>query len=57
MTRGPDGTEPRTTTVHVRFTPTGARVLDKARGEQTRSAYLRRLVAEDVKRRRITAKD
>lgn len=54
MPRQPDGAEPRTTVIHVRFTPTGARFLDLARGTQSRSAYLRRLVSEDCTRRRIT---
>ena len=43
MPRQPDGAEPRTTVIHVRFTPTGARFLDLARGTATRSAQLRRI--------------
>ena len=43
MPRQPDGAEPRTTVIHVGFTPTGARFLDLARGTATRSAQLRRI--------------
>lgn len=57
MPRQPDGAEPRTTVIPVRFTPTGARFLDVARGAASRSAYLRRLVAEDVVRRNVQPPD
>ena len=43
--------------VHVRFTPAGVAHLDAARGRQSRSRYLRRLVQEDVERRRIRPKE
>lgn len=43
--------------VHVRFTPKGTELLDAARGRQSRSRYLRRLVQEDVERRRIRPKE
>lgn len=55
MTRKPDGAEPRTTTVHVRFTPKGTTLLDAARGTATRSQYIRSLVAADIKARRVRA--
>jgi hypothetical protein len=57
MPRPPDGAEPRTAVVPVRFTPTGLRYLDAARGRQPRSKYIRRLVSEDVARRQIRPKE
>ncbi len=57
MARPPDGAEPRTQTVPVRFTRSGARLLDIARGRKSRSAYIRGLVAEDVARRGIRLKE
>lgn len=57
MGRPPDGAEPRSVIVHVRFTPAGMAHLDAARGRQSRSRYLRRLVQEDVERRRIRPKE
>jgi len=53
VTRSPEGREPRTITVHVRFTPSGASALDIARGPLKRSDYIRRLVANDVNTRRL----
>ncbi len=57
MGRPPDGAQPRTEIVHVRFTPDGVKHLDAARGRKSRSTYLRRLVAEDVTRRQIRPKE
>lgn len=54
MSRPPAGREPRTVIVPIRLTPTGAVYLDKARGNKTRSEYLRALIAADVDRRRVT---
>lgn len=54
MARPPEGSEARTETVVVRFTPTGEQYLDAAAGTLTRSAYIRGLVAADVAARRIT---
>ncbi len=51
MARSPDGSEPRTHTVHVRITPAGMRALDRLRGRQTRSAYIRSLLAAEARRR------
>lgn len=53
MSRPPAGREPRTVIVPIRLTPTGAAYLDRARGAQTRSEYLRALIAADVARRRV----
>lgn len=57
MGRPPDGAEPRTETVTTRFTKTGARLLNIARGRKSRSAYIRGLVAEDIARRGIRLKE
>lgn len=57
MGRPPDGAEPRTETVPTRFTKTGSRLMDIARGRKSRSAYIRGLVAEDVARRHIRLKE
>lgn len=51
MPRRPDGRQPRTVTVHVRLTPAGAQALDQARGPQTRSTYIRALLAAAVNRK------
>lgn len=50
MARTPDGAEPRALTLHVRITPAGMRVLDRLRGQATRSAYVRALLAAESRR-------
>lgn len=50
MPRRPDGREPRTVTIHVRLTPAGTNALDTARGSQTRSQFIRALIAAAVTR-------
>lgn len=57
MARPPDLDEPRIVTIPVRFTPTGAALVDAARGDLSRSAYIRALISVDAYTRDITAKD
>ena len=57
MARPPDLDEPRTKTIPVRFTPSGVALVDAARGDLSRSAYIRRLVSLDALTRAITPKD
>lgn len=54
MPRHPDGAEPRALTLHVRITPKGLATLDQLRGDKSRSAYVRSLLAADARRRRVT---
>lgn len=54
MPRQPDGAEPRALTLHVRITPKGMAVLDRLRGENSRSAYVRALLAADARRKEST---
>lgn len=53
MAGRPKGTQARTKLVQVRMTPTGREMLEKARGTQTISDYVRDLVAADVKKRGV----
>lgn len=57
MARPPDLDEPRIVTIPVRFTPTGAALVDAARGDLSRSAYIRALISTDAYSRDITPKD
>ena len=57
MARPPDLEEPRTVTIPVRFTPTGAALVDAARGDLSRSVYIRGLISADAYTRDITPKD
>lgn len=50
MARKPDGAVKRTAFVGVRLTEHGAAELDRLRGEESRSAYFRRLLAAETKR-------
>lgn len=51
MVRGrrPDGPEARTTGVHVRFAPAELARLDQFRGEQARSAFMRKAAALHIR--------
>lgn len=51
MARHPDGSESRDLTLHVRITSAGMGELDRVRGGESRSQYVRNLIAADVRRR------
>ena len=51
MARHPDGSESRDRTLHVRITRAGMGELDRVRGGESRSQYVRNLIAADVRRR------
>jgi hypothetical protein len=52
MARPPDGSQTRSVFVPIRLTPRGAAALDEVRRtlEMTRSAYIRKLIADDYER-------
>ena len=50
MPRRPDGTTARTELLKLRLTPEGLAALDQARGEVSRSAFVRAAVAAQVRR-------
>lgn len=58
MARTPDGIHPRTEVVHIRGTKAWVRLVDRQRGDLSRSAYFRSLVERDrAERAREQARD
>lgn len=51
MSRRPDGTTARTVIIAMRLTPTGGEMLDRLRGDLSRSAFMRQLLIDEAKRK------